>query len=272
MNEPRRPRLAVITMVYNEKILLPQFLRHYAPQVDTIFLLDNESDDGSIAGTSSYSNVEISTISTGGTLNDATQMKVKMALKRACIGKYDYVLLVDADEFVVPKGGGSLRQTLSGLEEREIFGTHGFNMFQGPLERPYNPSIPLLYQRQWGVESKEAYSKPIIVRPESSAEFVTGFHRLRNRENDSLKPPSPTFFLLLHYTGIDEELYVRRCMSRTQRLSEENQRHEWGVQYRGGTEQLFRERFRKASADPEAVRVVGNLIPAEAARAAGDIR
>jgi glycosyltransferase involved in cell wall biosynthesis len=217
MNNFCYPRLAVITMVYNEDVLLPQFLRHYSPQVDAVFLLDNESDDGSIAAAADYPNVEVSTVRTNGQLNDGIQMAAKMDVKEACVGKYDYVLLVDADEFVVPKSSGTLREAFSALREKEVFGTHGFNMFRGALEGVYDPAVPLLHQRQWGTESAEEYSKPIIVRPGSPATFSTGFHRLNDRDNDSLKPPSPTHFFLLHYTGIDEDLFVRRCLSRTRR-------------------------------------------------------
>jgi SNF2 family DNA or RNA helicase len=41
-------RVATVTAVFNEKILLPQFVAHYAQNVDRIFLVDNESDDGSV--------------------------------------------------------------------------------------------------------------------------------------------------------------------------------------------------------------------------------
>jgi len=251
------PRLAVITMVYNEDVLLPQFLRHYAPQVDTVFLLDNESDDGSIAAVTRYPNVEVSTVPTGERLNDGIQMAAKLAVKADCVGRYDYVLIVDADEFVVPKSGGTLREALFALREKEVFGTHGFHMYRGATEGPYDPAVPLLHQRQWGTESDEEYSKPIIVRPENPAVFCPGFHRFSDRDNDPLKPPSPTHFFLLHYTGIDEDLFVRRCMIRTRRLSNENLKYHWGVQYFEGTEKIFRDRFRVASSDPRAIQVIG---------------
>ncbi len=41
-------RLAAITTNYNEQVFLAHFITYYAPRVDTVFLIDNESTDDSV--------------------------------------------------------------------------------------------------------------------------------------------------------------------------------------------------------------------------------
>jgi hypothetical protein len=252
---PPEIKLAVITMVYNEEVLLRQFLAYYCAQVDDVYLLDNESTDASMQEASLYPHVQVSTVHTNSQLADRIQFKAKLDKKKECIGQYDYVLLVDVDEFVVPKAGGTLKSTLSRLPKKEAFGTHGYNMFKKPWEPPYEPGTPLLNQRQWGIEEIPYYSKPIIIAPESTASYSMGFHRFTNRDNAPLKPPAATEFYLLHYTGIDEDFFVKRSLLRTHRMSQDNLKNNWGFQYYGGTEDLFRSHFRKAASDPSAIRI-----------------
>ena len=63
-------KVAVICAIYNEEILLPQFLDYYSPQVDTVFLIDNESTDRSRFIACSYPNVVVSSYSSDGKFSD----------------------------------------------------------------------------------------------------------------------------------------------------------------------------------------------------------
>jgi glycosyltransferase involved in cell wall biosynthesis len=243
-------KLAIITAIYNESVLLPQLLRHYAPQVDAVFLVDNESDDGSLEVARAFRNVQVSFYSTSGKFYYRLKHLALEAKRRECIGEFDYVLMVDADEFVVPKNGGGLKGALEGLGTPEAFYTHGFHMWRVSSEAAYDPRKPLTEQRTHGIESLPgdlyaSYSKPIIIRPSSSLSFSPGMHGFEGSDNPSLESLRKSAFYLLHYVGIEESIYVERSMVRTRRLSEENIKKKYSLQYYGGTEELYRQRFRQ---------------------------
>lgn len=249
-------RVAVVCTVYNEGLLLPQFLRYYVPQVDHIFLIDNESTDGSLAHAQQCPNVEISTLRTDGEFRTAALCEARMRKKDECAGIFDYVLIVDVDEFVVPKCGKPLRRELEELWPVPILGTHGYGMWKSVWDDPYNPNMSLFHQRKWGIEDP-VYSKPIIVRPEMKVDYVMGFHDTDAPNNHILKHPCISAFYLLHYVGVEESEYLRRGMDRTLRLSRENLESDeaWGKQYFGGTEEVYRERFREHQQSKAMVRL-----------------
>jgi glycosyltransferase involved in cell wall biosynthesis len=246
-------RLAVISPMYNEEVLVGQFLNHYAPQVDTVFLMDNESTDSSVKIALQYPNVQVSTFRSGGQYNDSALTAAKLGKKRECVGLYDYVLLVDIDEFVVPKQGGTIRHTMEGMKQAEIYGTHGYNMFKRPEEPRYDPDCPLLIQRHWGIESIAHYSKPIIIRPESTATYCNGFHDVIDRNNALLKTPEHARFYLLHFIGVDEDLFVERAMARSLRMSADNLKNGWSCHYFDRDKEVYRQWFRRESMSQSAV-------------------
>lgn len=248
-------RLAVIVPVYNEEDLVSQFLDHYSPQVDRVFLLDNESTDGSLSCAMRYPNVEVSTFKTGGQMKDLDLIRVKRAKLTELRGRFDYAILIDADEFLVPKRGGTIREALGALPPAEIHGTHGLTMMRRPPDAPYEPSIPLVQQYRYGVEDVAHLSKPIIVRPESDVAFHPGHHMTVNKDNAALKDPARASFYLLHYSLIDEEIYVRRAMGRASRMSEENRRLHLSHHYFDPNEAAYRERFHRETANPRAVQL-----------------
>jgi glycosyltransferase involved in cell wall biosynthesis len=237
-------RIATITPVWNERELLPHFLAHYGPRVDTIFILDNESDDGSVELARSLPNAVVSSFSSGGEYRDSIKHQAVESKRAECAG-YDHVLVVDADEFVVPKDGRRIADVLADLADvrQDFVWTHGFEMFAAPDDPPYDPSVPLLRQRRHGFES-EKYSKAAILRSTAAVVFEPGFHKIKDVCKPSLDDLRRSPFFLLHYAGLDEAFFVKRSLSRTARMSAENVERGWAVEYLGGTEASFRERFR----------------------------
>lgn len=239
-------KTATITPVWNEAFLLPQFLAHYAPQVDRMILLDNESDDGCLEEATKWPNVEIRTYQSGGVYRDDLKHKAVEGGRHSLVGQVDLVLLVDVDEFILPKDFRPLRQALGSIKD-EITWTHGWNMFKRPEEAPYDASVSLLKQRAAGVESS-IYSKPIIVRPEAELTFLPGFHEIKEIPTPPIEKKRESPFLFLHYIGIDEDFYVERSVSRVRRMSKENIRNHWALHYIDADENTFRQRFREEAA------------------------
>lgn len=248
-------KLAVITAVYNEIDLLPQFLDHYCRQVDSVIVLDNESDDGSIDACRGRANVQVRTYASGGEFNTRIKCEALAAARAGCVGRFDYVLIVDADEFVVPAAGGAVRDALARLPQHRVQGTVGYNMFPGPGEGPYDPGRPLMEQRKFGIPAKE-YGKPIIVRPGSWIRHLPGHHEAIGFWGCKVTPKTRDF-LLLHYVGVDEEIWVRRRFhGRVKRQSAENVRRGLGTHYPPMDESQVRAQFHGHRKLPGFVRVL----------------
>lgn len=210
-----RLRIAVIVPVHNEAVFLPQLIRHYEPEVDTIFVLDNDSDDGSTDGLSArHPKVVVSRHPTGGRFMMQWKTDLLEAKKRECTGGYDYVVVVDADEFVVPKQG-TIRDTIEATGRRDLYGTEGWNLFQYPGDAPYDAGLPMLRQRRRGAANSQ-YSKPIIVRPELDTRYCYGGHYIVNRQDP--RPPGAVSFWLFHLKFFDSLHWLDRIL-RIQRRS-----------------------------------------------------
>lgn len=246
----RQIKLATITSIHNEAELLPQFLRHYLPLVDAMFFLDNESSDGSTAEAKKYPTAVIRGYSSNGEFCESLKRSKLEDLKNECAGLFDYVILADCDEFISTKSGISIKEELSRLPPLDFHWTHGFNMFSKEGFE-YNPTIPLGEQLRTGFEDP-GYAKPIIIKPESLHRYDHGMHSLYGFHKAPFQHIKETPFLLLHYVGINEEIFVKRCMIRARRLSPENRRLGLSLQYYSKSEWHYREewKLRSESAKP----------------------
>ena len=224
-------RIAAITAVYNEEDLIGQYLDHYGPEVDRVFLLDNGSTDRTLEIAKDRASVEISAFPWLKYDFNPPKHDATMAARKRAVGAFDIVLLVDIDELIVPCAGGRIRDTLEKLPRTDVYRCKGFMMCPGPGETAYDPGRPLLEQRRWGYPDP-LYSKPAIVRPESSAIFHLGIHQVTNIRKDQM---SSGEFLLLHYMAPDEDIFVRRRMKNELRNLEPQARR---------TDASWRETFR----------------------------
>jgi len=198
-------KLAAIAATYNEPDFLSQFVDYYEKQVDAIYLIDNDSTDDSVEIVSSNPKVVVSSYHTSGFDGYAKQQELHKKMAE-CIGRYDYVLVLDVDEFVVPKEGGTIREALERLPGHPIYGTTGYNMYTFPGDPPFRKSQPFFEQRKRGIQN-DHYSKPIVVKPDCGVIYQLGCHYVPNRPPPTLSP-----FNLLHYKAVDDEVYLKRSL------------------------------------------------------------
>ena len=243
-------KLAAILTVYNDEDFLPQFLDHYSNEVDTFFAIDNESSDRSIEILGKHPKVRASVYKTGGLFDYSRKNEVLDAKARECAGAYDYVLVLDVDEFIVPKQGGRIRDVLEAHDSRPVFGTAGYNIFTYPWDAPYDPRKPLIEQRRWGIPN-DHYSKPTIFRPDASLKFALGRHYIEGIPNPQIDTREKALFLLLHYRGFDEEIYLKRCITKRDRNVPNVQTY-----YSSGTGQDFMKRLEYEKNSQKPVKVL----------------
>ena len=167
------PKVAAITMVYNESILLPIWARHYARQVgaDYCYVVDHGSTDPIILPPG------VNTIRLPRSAhNDERRAAFISTLASSLLSYYDWVLYTDVDELLLadPNEFSDLSCYCSSLKTTETVTAIGFDVQHIPdLEPPLAPDKPVGCQRGWA-RFTSAMCKPLLTsRPIT---WTPGFH------------------------------------------------------------------------------------------------
>lgn len=210
-------RLAAFTVVRNEPIFLPLWLKYYSRIADTIHVFDHFTEDGSVVEAEKHydfavfefddSDIEIhkwegpSLIIKGhfATLVDS--------------GKFDYVIYTDVDEFIVPDPSlyVDLRHYIEEMADetppKNYAWCKGWEIVHDIANEPaMDFSQPILAQRKFMKES-HLYDKPLIGRVHMN--WCRGQHYIQNVGKSIDKN---LWLFHLHYADLDvcAQRYVRR--------------------------------------------------------------
>ena len=193
--------LAVVTMVYNEAVFLPVWLRHYEAQADAAncFVLDHGSDDGSTAEA---------------VLGQATAVRIPRSPQddsRRCgfvsdfcaglLNWYEAVIYTDVDELLVadPAVHGSLAALAASLDRDAVVTATGFDVIHLPDAEPaLDWERPVTLQRDW-VRTSSAMCKPVMIRRRVA--WAPGFHCI-----DDGPRFGPLFLFHLRYADLPSGL------------------------------------------------------------------
>jgi Glycosyl transferase family 2 len=166
-------RIRVAVPVKDEEVLLPFFLRHYASFCDSIVVWDNGSRDRTTELAAAHPLVELRRFQSDG--YDALAVLATMEeTKRESVGRFDWCLFPDFDEFVVSRSPGGERAALEAASS-DVLVPDGYCLVKGPDEPPLSLSRDLLEQLRFGYRSPP-YSKPIVMRPSAKAVLHVGKH------------------------------------------------------------------------------------------------
>lgn len=199
---------------YNDSFYLPFLKQHYGAFCEKIIMYDNYSSDGSHK-LAEHLGFEVRKFGRPGVLDDQHYLDVKNHCWKEQIGQgVDYVIVVDADEFVC----------IDNLQPGDSAPVvNGFNMISEilPLEH--------IFEINTGAPS-ESYSKQAIFNPDMITEinYVHGCHR--NRMTGRIIREQSC--RLLHYRQIGG---VKRMLERHAaymlRMSAFNIKHGMGIHY-----------------------------------------
>lgn len=223
----------VYTMVHNEEVLMPYFLRHYNRFASKITVLDNESDDWT-ADMAHIAGVSVIPIDTGGKHMISTLQREMNSRYKASRGKADWVICAEGDEFLWhPDLPGLLEKYLSlGITVPKI---QGFDMVS---DKPPTGGGQIYDEIKQGFHNVR-YAKRAVFNPMVDINFDHGGHTCNPRGPVAESPFAE--IKLLHYRYLGEEYFERRYQEHRKRLSEESIRYDIGTECLGD----HRARYRK---------------------------
>jgi len=228
-------KIAVVTMVYNEAFILPYFLRHYSYLDEIHVLYETDTTDESLDILTKASNVVVENCHIEGGLDDIA--KINLINQAVHNMKFDWVYVVDPDEFIFPCTN-ELPHDFLNRQVCDVVRSGMFQVYRHKDEKDLDPSLPPIPQRIHGdpnlfsidVKAHRAannvYIKPNIVRPSKKFQFSPGHHHIE--ENPV---PSHELYFGAHWQMADPSIAIARRMARKARISKRNRVRQMGWQH-----------------------------------------
>ena len=197
--------LAVVTMAYNESIMLPIWLAYYSRHVgaENCYIIDHGSTDYSVTACTGRCSV---TRIPRSSHDDGQRVRIVGKFCASLLESYDRVLYTDADEIIVADplyyhglldfcvNRNHIVTTMFGVDV-----VHDFDR-----ESPIDLRMPLLKQRSW-IKPNGFLCKPSLISRE--VQWWSGFHGYDGGNSfDNI--------YLFHIAYIDHDIIFRRQMKR----------------------------------------------------------
>ncbi|MFA5104269.1 MAG: glycosyltransferase family 2 protein [Candidatus Margulisiibacteriota bacterium] len=213
-------KTCVYALCYNEETILPYFLRHYSTFCNEIVVYDNGSTDKSLKIINSAKNTRIVRYNAG-ELRDDLHRTMKDNIWKEARGRFDFVVVVDMDEFVFYPDMKRLLGFCK-LKGKTILSPKGYEMVGD--EVPTGSGMIYDYIKK-GVYNK-LYNKCAIFDPDAIKEirYSPGAHRAapRGRVRYFRSPE----LKMLHFRFLSKEHYLNRI--KNARQSEMNRKKNYG--------------------------------------------
>lgn len=239
----------ICTMWYNEEVLAPLFLKHYS-WVDHIHIIvDQDTTDNTVNIINSFPNTSIEYFKFPDMFDDSIKIQLlnNAYKKQNC----DWCLILDSDEFVFKDlHTASIKSILN-----DIPNTHNaicmslYDIYQHASESiiDYNKSV--MEQRRHGVLDRHpSYTKPNIVRGNQEIYWSVGHHALHGSYSvfyDKVIDGT-------HWKSCNTEFAISRAIDcRKKRLSQNNIRNGWCVEYFDITADTVRQLCDSHKYDPQ---------------------
>ena len=203
-------KIRIVSVCYNEREMLPFYLRHYEQFADEIILYDDASDDGSRAMACCCPIVQLRDWPFPSGLHDDNMMRLwQSAMTEAHAEGVDWVAFPDIDEILWRQDGLRHACDIASFRGDEVIGSEGWNMVGDGL--PKDDGKSQVYQLlQTGVRAP-VYSKPIIVNTGRLVRSIVTWNRGRHAlENCAPRMSKRPIVKLLHYRYLGHDYTARR--------------------------------------------------------------
>ena len=200
----KRP-LAVVTMFYNERVMLPLWLKHYAKQVgaENCYIIDHGSDDGSTK------NIGVNIVRLPRTPLDewARAHTVRDFCAALFIG-FQHVLYADADELVLPDPdvADTLGLYMTAREHPQILDLFGVDVVHVDGESEIDLARPISQQRRY-VRPISTLCKATMIS--ERLDWHIGFHCLIKNHRPVMRD-----LFLFHLAHCDDDILLNRQKKR----------------------------------------------------------
>lgn len=244
-------KITVISRWFNEEMLAPFFLSHYAFADEIIILLDEATTDNTAEIISQFPNTKIRNYRLPGKINYGFTTALVGQAALAVDG--DWIMAPDTDEFIFPTGGGDVREALGHADGNVIYADQ-WQVYRHATEKDLDSSWPVIWQRRHGDPDRttiinSTYRKPIIAKTGLHITWTPGFHKYN--PNPKIRV-SGTRFDGAHWMMADIDLAIaRRMRGRREFQSPENLRSTWGHQNFDITEEKIRIECERHLNDPQ---------------------
>ena len=234
-------KIIVISMWYNEAFLAPFFLSHYGYADEIRIIIDSDTSDDSQQICSKYPNVKTEEF-TYPNMYDC-RLHVEKVSELASHLDCDWIIAVDADEFIFPEMLEPVSEFLKRQKGNLVYAKM-WQVYRHRTENDLDPTKPAIWQRRHGDPNpnkgfEKLYNKPIIVKPEAKVIWKLGFHSYH--KNNIVKVADEKF-IGTHWKMADIGMAIeRRIKDRRERMSRRNLERGWGRQDHQITENKIRE-------------------------------
>jgi glycosyltransferase involved in cell wall biosynthesis len=255
-------KIAALTMVCNEALILPYFLRHYEYLDEIHVIYETDSTDETL----NILNKTPKVVVINGHIESGFDDTDKVNLLNSALAdiKADWVYVVDSDEFIFPPNESP--QDFLNRQSYDVVRAAMFQVYRHKTDKDLDPSLPPISQRIHGdpdifstVERPNRdfnanYIKPIVVRPSSRIRFKPGNHAA-----EGTVKISPEFYMGAHWQMADTSIAINRRMKNRARMSERNKALGMTWQHWSVTEEWIKAECKCHLDDP----IIKELVPVE---------
>jgi hypothetical protein len=196
------PEIGVISMVRNDTLFVPRWIKYYGSQVglENLFLILDGHDQPLPDGHELINVLRVPHREFGRARGDRNRSGIVSCLARSLFHRYDIIIAHDIDEFLVVDP--AKKQTLAEYLHRPLFRASlsalGLDVGQHiENEMSIDPTRPLLEQRSFAHVSARYTKAVVALRPLT---WGSGFHRVKGR-NFHIDPN----LYLFHFGMVDYE-------------------------------------------------------------------
>ncbi len=207
--------LAIFTIVQNEPVWLPIWIKHYRNQVEVahLYILDHDSEGpgAELLRELKRAGVNVVPVHRRVSFDHTWLAQTVEHFQRFLLASYEAVLFNEVDEIIATAPGSGYRDlgeyAARVLDDRHKFvRCTGYEVVHKPEEEPpIDWTAPVLGQRGWWYGS-EKYSKPLLSRIPLS--WRKGFHKTTNVRTRARQIDSD--LLLIHLHKLDFDYCVKR--------------------------------------------------------------
>jgi len=218
--------ITVITRWCNDEMIAPFFLDHYSFADEIIVLLNKDTTDRSREIIANFPNTKIKEFEYTNGFNGREANAIINKTANECCS--DWIIGVDADEFVFAKNFQDIRNVLAEADGNLVYADF-WQIYRHRSEMDLDPTLKAVWLRRHGIPDRDCcggrYKKPVVVRSGLGIRWGIGLHNYDANEQVKV---SGVRLDGAHWRMADVSLAVsRRMRGRRNNVSKEDIENLW---------------------------------------------